>query len=77
LLVALVVSVGSGVTFTVAVTGLLLHPLLVPVTVYTVVAPGLAVVVPLLGLPKPVELVHVYVPAPLALSVVLLPWHTV
>jgi hypothetical protein len=33
LLVALVVSVGSGVTFTVAVTALLLHPLLVPVTV--------------------------------------------
>lgn len=31
--VALVVKVGSGVTFTVAVTGLLLHPLLVPVTV--------------------------------------------
>jgi hypothetical protein len=57
--VALVVNVGSGVTFTVAVAGLLAHPLVVPVTVYTVVVVGDAVGVALLTLLNPVPLVHV------------------
>jgi hypothetical protein len=57
--VALVVSVGRGVTFTVAVTGLLLHPLVVPVTVYTVVVVGDAVGLAALALLRPVDVLHV------------------
>ena len=71
--VAVVVNVGIGLTFTVAVAGALLQPALVPVTVYTVVAVGEAVGFAALGLLNPVELIHVYVVAPLAVITVLLP----
>lgn len=69
----LTVTVGAGFTVTV-VAAVLVHPFAsVPVTVYVVVAEGLAVTdVPVVVL-KPVPGVHEYVVPPVAVSVPLLP----
>ena len=49
------------------------HPLVVPVTVYVVVAVGLAVTLAVFVAFKPVDGLHEYVVAPLAVKVVLVP----
>jgi hypothetical protein len=73
------VTVITGFGFTVTVTvAVFLHPLAsVPVTVYVVVAKGLAVTVAPEAGANPVTGLHVYVTAPAAVSVVLLPLHIV
>jgi hypothetical protein len=67
--------VGSGFTFTVTVTGALKHPKSSPVTVYSVVEPGLAVGVEQLVQFNPLAVVHVYELAPLADKAALSPMH--
>ena len=49
------------------------HPLVVPVTVYVVVAVGLAVTLAVFVAFKPVDGLHEYVVAPLAVNTVLVP----
>jgi hypothetical protein len=70
------VTEGNGFTVTLTV-AVLIHPPVVPVTVYVVVVPGVAVTeAPVVAL-KPVPGLHVYVVAPPALIVVELPAHKV
>ena len=69
-------STGSGLTFTV-ICAEEVHPLISPVTVYVVEADGLAeTLAPVVAL-NAVEGLHVYVLAPLALSVIDCPLHIV
>ena len=69
------VAVATGVSFTVTVTvPVLTHPFAsVPVTVYVVVVVGLAVTAAPVVADNPVEGLHVYVLAPLAVKLILLP----
>ena len=67
-----IVTVGNGFTVTVTV-AVLLHPAVVPVTVYVVVAPGLAVTVAPVVADSPVAGDQLYVVAPVAVSVVAAP----
>lgn len=66
------VTVGVGFTVTVTVSGVPGQPDVVPVTVYVVVVPGLTEIVDVVA-----PVLHEYVPAPLAVSVVEPPEHIV
>lgn len=70
------VTVGVGVTVTVTLSLAIQPPPLVPTTVYVIVLPGPALTTAPVVVFKPVDGLHEYVFAPLAVNVTLSPEHT-
>ena len=69
---AVIVAIGKLITFTIT-SSVLVQPFDVPVTVYVVVTNGVAVTLTVFVALKPVDGLHTYVVAPLAVKVVVPP----